>query len=197
MSHAFGAAFDNPDLLVAVVIGDGEAETGPLMGSLHSNKFLNPIRDGAVLPILHLNGYKIANPTISARISPEELHSLFVGFGWTPYLVEGDDPAVMHQQMAATLEDCVTRIRSIQADARESGSCERPRWPMIILRTPKGWTAPERSRRPSSGRIVARAPDPDPRRRRKPGAPEDAGGVDAPLSTRRNCSTRRAGLFRS
>ena len=101
-----------------VVIGDGEAETGPLMGSLHSNKFLNPIRDGAVLPILHLNGYKIANPTISARISPEELHSLFVGFGWTPYLVEGDDPAVMHQQMAATLEECVTQIRSIQADAR-------------------------------------------------------------------------------
>jgi len=143
VSHAFGAAFDNPDLLVAVVIGDGEAETGPLMGSLHSNKFLNPIRDGAVLPILHLNGYKIANPTISARISPEELHSLFVGFGWTPYLVEGDDPAVMHQQMAATLDECVTRIRSVQAEARASGNCERPRWPMIILRTPKGWTAPK------------------------------------------------------
>ena len=142
VSHAFGAAFDNPDLLVTVVIGDGEAETGPLMGSLHSNKFLNPIRDGAVLPILHLNGYKIANPTISARISPEELHSLFVGFGWTPHLVEGDDPAVVHQQMAATLDDCVTRIRSIQADARRSGTCERARWPMIILRTPKGWTAP-------------------------------------------------------
>ena len=143
VSHAFGAAFDNPDLFVTVVIGDGEAETGLLMGSLHSNKFLNPIRDGAVLPILHLNGYKIANPTISARISPEELHSLFVGFGWTPYVVEGDDPAVVHQQMAAALEDCVTRIRSIQADARESGRCERPHWPMIILRTPKGWTAPK------------------------------------------------------
>ena len=143
VSHAFGAAFDNPDLLVTVVVGDGEAETGPLMGSLHSNKFLNPIRDGAVLPILHLNGYKIANPTISARISPEELHSLFVGFGWTPYLVEGDDPAVMHQQMAAALDECVTRIRSIQADARASGHCERPRWPLIILRTPKGWTAPK------------------------------------------------------
>jgi xylulose-5-phosphate/fructose-6-phosphate phosphoketolase len=143
VSHAFGAAFDNPDLLVTVVIGDGEAETGPLMGSLHSNKFLNPIRDGAVLPILHLNGYKIANPTISARISPEELHSLFVGFGWTPYLVEGDDPAVMHQQMAATLDECVMRIRSIQAEARAGGNCERPRWPMIILRTPKGWTAPK------------------------------------------------------
>jgi xylulose-5-phosphate/fructose-6-phosphate phosphoketolase len=143
VSHAFGAAFDNPDLLVAVVVGDGEAETGPLMGSLHSNKFLNPIRDGAVLPVFHVNGYKIANPTISARVSPEELHSLLVGFGWTPYLVEGDDPAVMHQQMAATLEDCVTRIRSIQADARASGSCERPSWPMIVLRTPKGWTAPK------------------------------------------------------
>ncbi|MEP6917235.1 MAG: phosphoketolase family protein [Acidobacteriota bacterium] len=143
VSHAFGAAFDNPDLLVTVVVGDGEAETGPLMGSLHSNKFLDPIRDGAVLPILHLNGYKIANPTISARIAPEELHSLFVGFGWTPYLVEGDDPVVMHQQMAATLEDCVGRIRSIQADARRRGSWERPRWPMIILRTPKGWTAPK------------------------------------------------------
>jgi xylulose-5-phosphate/fructose-6-phosphate phosphoketolase len=143
VSHAFGAAFDNPDLLVAVVVGDGEAETGPLMGSLHSNKFLNPIRDGAVLPILHLNGYKIANPTISARIPPEELHSLFVGFGWTPCVVEGDDPAAMHQQMAATLEACITQIRSIQADARRTGSCERPHWPMIILRTPKGWTAPE------------------------------------------------------
>jgi xylulose-5-phosphate/fructose-6-phosphate phosphoketolase len=142
VSHAFGAAFDNPDLLVAVVIGDGEAETGPLMASLHSNKFLNPIRDGAVLPILHLNGYKIANPTISARISPEELHSLFVGFGWTPYLIEGDDPPVLHRKMAATLETCVARIRSIQADARRSGTCERPRWPMIILKTPKGWTAP-------------------------------------------------------
>jgi xylulose-5-phosphate/fructose-6-phosphate phosphoketolase len=142
VSHGFGAAFDNPDLLVAVVIGDGEAETGPLMGSLHSNKFLDPIRDGAVLPILHLNGYKIANPTISARISPEELHSLFVGFGWTPYLVEGSEPTEMHRKMAAALEDCVERIRSIQADARRSGNALRPRWPMIILRTPKGWTAP-------------------------------------------------------
>ena len=143
VSHAFGAAFDNPDLLVAAVIGDGEAETGPLMGSLHSNKFLNPIRDGAVLPILHLNGYKIANPTISARISPEELHSLFVGFGWSPYIVEGDDPLTMHPKMAAALEDCVNQIRSIQQEARRSGNAQRPRWPMIILRTPKGWTAPK------------------------------------------------------
>src|SRR5579864_1464818 len=143
VSHAFGAAFDNPGLIVAVVIGDGEAETGPLMGSLHSNKFLNPVRDGAVLPILHLNGYKIANPTISARISSEELHHLFAGFGWTPYLVEGGDPPVMHGKMAATLEDCVNEIRSIQEAARRSGKPDRPRWPIIVLRTPKGWTAPK------------------------------------------------------
>ena len=143
VSHAFGAAFDNPDLIVTVVIGDGEAETGPLMGSLHSNKFLNPVRDGAVLPILHLNGYKIANPTISARISPEELHSLFVGFGWSPYIVEGEDPRVMHGKMAVALEDCVNQIRSIQEEARRNGNLERPRWPLVILRTPKGWTAPK------------------------------------------------------
>jgi len=143
VSHAFGAAFDNPDLIVAVVIGDGEAETGPLMGSLHSNKFLNPVRDGAVLPILHLNGYKIANPTVSARISEEELNSLFVGFGWTPYLVEGDDPALMHRKMSATLEECINQIRAIQEDARRTGIHQRPSWPMIILRTPKGWSAPE------------------------------------------------------
>jgi xylulose-5-phosphate/fructose-6-phosphate phosphoketolase len=143
VSHAFGAAFDNPDLIVAVVIGDGEAETGPLMGSLHSNKFLNPVRDGAVLPILHLNGYKIANPTVSARISEEELNSLFVGFGWTPYLVEGDDPALMHRKMSATLEECIKQIRAIQEDARRTGIHQRPSWPMIILRTPKGWSAPE------------------------------------------------------
>jgi len=143
VSHAFGAAFDNPDLIVAAVIGDGEAETGPLMGSLHSNKFLNPIRDGAVLPILHLNGYKIANPTISARITPEELHSLFVGFGWSPILVEGDDPWLMHQKMAAAVESCVDQIRSIQEQARRNRKPDRPRWPMIILRTPKGWTAPK------------------------------------------------------
>src|SRR5438094_6422918 len=143
VSHAFGAAFDNPDLIVAVVIGDGEAETGPLMGSLHSNKFLNPVRDGAVLPILHLNGYKIANPTVSARISEQELNSLFVGFGWTPYLVEGDDPPLMHRKMTATLEKCINQIRAIQEDARRTGIHQRPSWPMIILRTPKGWSAPE------------------------------------------------------
>ncbi|HYK88106.1 MAG TPA: phosphoketolase family protein [Acidobacteriota bacterium] len=143
VSHGFGAAFDNPDLIVAVVVGDGEAETGPLMGSLNSNKFLNPVHDGAVLPILHLNGYKIANPTILARITPEELHSLFRGFGWSPYFVEGDDPATMHQKMAATLEDCVRQIRSIQSEARRNGAAVRPRWPMIVLRAPKGWTSPK------------------------------------------------------
>src|SRR5439155_19947716 len=114
ISHAFGAAFDNPDLIVTVMVGDGEAETGPLATSWHSNKFLNPIRDGAVLPVLHLNGYKIANPTILARISKHELESLFVGYGYKPYFVEGHDPAAMHQNMAATLEQCITEIRSIQ-----------------------------------------------------------------------------------
>ncbi|MGO9062693.1 MAG: phosphoketolase [Candidatus Binataceae bacterium] len=142
LSHAFGAAFDNPDLIVAAVVGDGEAETGPMATSWHSNKYLNPIRDGAVLPILHLNGYKIANPTILARVTSEELHSLFVGYGYTPYFVEGDDPPRMHQQMAATLEHCVVEIRSIQEQARRAGKAVRPRWPMIVLRTPKGWTGP-------------------------------------------------------
>ena len=140
IAHAFGAAFDNPDLIATVVVGDGEAETGPLATSWHSNKFLNPVRDGAVLPILHLNGYKIANPTILARISPEELEQLFKGYGWIPYLVEGDDPAIMHQKMAATLEHCIQEIRSIQKHARSTHTAERPRWPMIILKTPKGWT---------------------------------------------------------
>lgn len=143
LSHAFGAAFDNPDLLVAAVIGDGEAETGPLMASLHSNKFLNPVRDGAVLPILHLNGYKIANPTISARIPSDELRGIFAGFGWTPHLVEGDDPPVMHRQMTAAVETCINQIHAVQEDARRHGNAMRPRWPMIILRTPKGWTAPK------------------------------------------------------
>jgi xylulose-5-phosphate/fructose-6-phosphate phosphoketolase len=143
ISHAFGAAFDNPDLLVAVMVGDGEAETGPLATSWHSNKFLNPIRDGAVLPILHLNGYKINNPTLLARISHEELEQLFKGYGWTPCFVEGHDPAVMHQRMAATLEDCLLEIRRIQREARTSGQATRQRWPMIVLRSPKGWTGPK------------------------------------------------------
>ncbi|MGB3508891.1 MAG: phosphoketolase family protein [Microcoleaceae cyanobacterium] len=146
LSHAYGAVFDNPDLIVAVAVGDGEAETGPLATAWHSNKFLNPVRDGAVLPILHLNGYKIANPTILSRISPEELESLFVGYGYTPYIVEhkeGDDINVTHQKMAATLEHCTNQIRSIQAEARRTGEAHRPRWPMIILRSPKGWTGPK------------------------------------------------------
>ncbi len=143
VSHAYGAVYDNPDLIAAVVVGDGEAETGPLATAWHSNKFLNPIRDGAVLPILNLNGYKIANPTLLSRISPEELESLFVGYGYTPYVVEGSDPLQMHQKMAATLETCVQQIRTIQAEARSTGVVKRPRWPMIILRTPKGWTGPK------------------------------------------------------
>ena len=143
MSHAFGAAFDNPDLIVSVVVGDGEAETGPLATSWHSNKFLNPIRDGAVLPILHLNGYKIANPTVLARIPAQELEDLFRGYGWTPHVVQGDDPELMHQRMAATVEDCVQQIRAIQKHARTAGDPDRPRWPMIILRSPKGWTGPK------------------------------------------------------
>ncbi|WP_263382377.1 phosphoketolase family protein [Granulicella arctica] len=143
ISHGFGAAFDNPDLIVTVVVGDGEAETGPLATSWHSNKFLNPIRDGAVLPVLHLNGYKIANPTILARISAEELDDLFKGYGWKPYVVEGDDPMLMHEKMATVMEQCVLEIKAIQKHARETGDCTRPRWPMIILRSPKGWTGPK------------------------------------------------------
>lgn len=143
LSHAFGAAFDNPDLIVAAVVGDGEAETGPLATAWHSNKFLNPVRDGAVLPILHLNGYKIANPTVLARISQEELEQLFRGYGWEPCFVEGDDPTTMHREMAQALEQCITRIRQAQTQARASGVAHRPRWPMIVLRTPKGWTGPK------------------------------------------------------
>jgi xylulose-5-phosphate/fructose-6-phosphate phosphoketolase len=143
ISHAFGAAFDNPDLLVTVVVGDGESETGPLATSWHANKFLNPIRDGAVLPVLNLNGYKINNPTILARISHEELKSLFEGYGWTPYFVEGSDIDLMHQQMAATMEQCVLEIRRIQQECRSTGKACRAHWPMIVLRSPKGWTGPK------------------------------------------------------
>ncbi len=142
ISHAYGTVYDNPDLITLVMVGDGEAETGPLATSWHSNKFLNPINDGAVLPVLHLNGYKINNPTLLARISREELEALFVGYGYTPYFVEGSDPPSMHQAMAATLEHCILEIRKIQEEARCTGKAVRPRWPMIILRSPKGWTAP-------------------------------------------------------
>jgi xylulose-5-phosphate/fructose-6-phosphate phosphoketolase len=143
ISHAYGSVFDNPDLISAVVVGDGESETGPLATAWHSNKFLNPARDGAVLPILHLNGYKINNPTIPARISHEELESLFRGYGYIPYFVEGSDPETMHQAMAATLEHCVLEIKRIQQDARDRGVTERPRYPMVVLRSPKGWSGPE------------------------------------------------------
>lgn len=143
LSHAFGAAFDNPDLIVACVVGDGEAETGPLATAWHSNKFLNPVTDGAVLPILHLNGYKIANPTIFARISREELEELFRGYGYKPYFVEGDDPMPMHRKMAETMDTVISEIQAIQHQARGNGSVCRPEWPMIILRTPKGWTCPK------------------------------------------------------
>ena len=143
LSHAYGAAFDNPDLLVCCVVGDGEAETGPLAASWHSNKFLNPKLDGAVLPILHLNGYKIANPTILARIGHEELESLLIGYGHKPHFVEGDEPEAMHQLMASTLDACIKEIKEIQRAAREDGSTLRPLWPMIVLKSPKGWTGPK------------------------------------------------------
>jgi xylulose-5-phosphate/fructose-6-phosphate phosphoketolase len=143
LAHAYGAAFDNPDLLVACVIGDGEAETGPLATSWHANKFLNPVRDGAVLPILHLNNYKIAGPTVLGRIPHEELEALFRGYGYAPHFVEGDAPEVMHQRMASTLDTVLADIKSIQDDARANGFKPRPRWPMIVLRTPKGWTGPK------------------------------------------------------
>ena len=141
--HAYGAAFDNPDLVVACVIGDGEAETGPLAASWHSNKFLNPVTDGAVLPILHLNGYKIANPTVLARIPQEELESLLCGYGYRPITVAGDDPANVHQQLATALDEAFDQIGAIQQAARLDGETGRPLWPMIMLRTPKGWTGPK------------------------------------------------------
>ena len=147
LSHSFGAVFDNPNLVVACVVGDGEAETGPLATAWHSNKFLDPITDGAVLPILHLNGYKISNPTVLARIEREELEQFLRGCGWTPHFVEGDEPQLMHEAMAATLDTAVEQIKKIQRDARDSGhsggNFARPRWPMIVLNSPKGWTGPK------------------------------------------------------
>ena len=143
LAHSFGAVFDNPDLITACVVGDGEAETGPLATAWHSNKFLNPVTDGAVLPILHLNGYKISNPTVFSRFSHEELEKFFEGCGWKPYFVEGSDPMPMHKKMAETLDEAVKDIKDIQKKAREEGNTERPIWPMIVLRTPKGWTGPK------------------------------------------------------
>src|SRR5438445_6468029 len=156
LSHSFGAVFDNPDLVVACVVGDGEAETGPLATAWHSNKFLNPANDGAVLPFLHLNGYKIANPTLLARITREELEQLLRGYGWTPYFVEGHEPGPMHEAMAATLDTAVEQIKKIQQDARPHGSSVRPRWPVIVLNSPKGWTGPKIvDRRPIEGTFRA------------------------------------------
>lgn len=143
IAHAFGAVFDNPDLIAIVVVGDGEAETGPLATSWQSNKFLNPVTDGAVLPILHLNGYKISNPTIFSRIPHDEIEDFFKGCGWKPYFVEGDDPMTMHRKMAETMDTVIEEIKAIQKHARETGDAERPKWPMIVLRTPKGWTGPK------------------------------------------------------
>ena len=143
LSHSFGAVFDNPQMIVACVVGDGEAETGPLATAWHSNKFLDPVTDGAVLPILHLNGYKISNPTILARITDEELEQLLRGYGWTPYFVTGDDPALMHEAMATTLDTVIDQIKTIQSQARAAGTHARPRWPMIVLKSPKGWTGPK------------------------------------------------------
>ena len=165
LSHAFGAVFDNPDLVAACVVGDGEAETGPLATAWHSNKFLNPVTDGVVLPILHLNGYKIANPTILARISHEELDELMRGYGWTPHFVEGDDPARMHRLMADTLDTVTGEIREIRRKSRAERSPSRPRWPMIVLRTPKGWTGPKDvDGKPVEGHFRShQVPLPDPR----------------------------------
>ncbi len=143
IAHAFGAAFDNPELLVCCVVGDGEAETGPLAASWHSNKFLNPARDGAVLLVLHLNGYKIANPTVLGRMADEELRHLFTGYGYKPFFIEGNDPEKMHQEMAGTLDVVADEIHAIQKEARSGGKDRLPLWPMIILRTPKGWTGPK------------------------------------------------------
>ena len=169
---------------MCAVVGDGEAETGPLATSWHSNKFLNPATDGAVLPILHLNGYKIANPTVLARIPREELTALMEGYGHTPYYVEGDDPAEVHQQLAATLDRALDDIREIQRRAREDGVTERPRWPMIVFRTPKGWTGPEGDRRSPGRGQLAQPPGPDERGPHQRGQPRDPRALDALLPAR-------------
>ena len=193
LSHAYGAAFDNPDLLVACVVGDGEAETGPLATSWHSNKFLNPVHDGAVLPILHLNGYKIAGPTVLARISHEELDELFRGYGYTPYFVEGDEPETMHQLMAATLDTGDRRDSSrSRPTPAPTGFKERPRWPMIVLRTPKGWTGPkEVDGKPVEGTFRShQVPMGD---MDQPGAREAPGKVDEELPPGGTVRQRRHG----
>ena len=189
--HAYGAAFDNPDLIVACVIGDGEAETGPLAGSWHSNKFLDPAQDGAVLPILHLNGYKIANPTVLARIPHDELESLLRGYGYEVHTVEGDDPKLVHQQLAATMDAVIDEIRAIQRRARVDGDLTRPAWPAIVLKTPKGWTGPKVvDGLPVEGTWRAHQV-PHRRGADQPGAPGPARGVDAVLPGRGAVRRRR------
>ena len=192
LSHAYGAAFDNPDLIVACVVGDGEAETGPLATSWHSNKFLNPATDGAVLPILHLNGYKIANPTVLARIRHDELDHLFRGYGYTPYFVEGDDPDDDAPADGAHARHRRRRDpRASRRDARNGGGRKRPLWPMIVLRTPKGWTGPEGGRRQEDRGLLALAPGAAGRHAREPGAREAPRGVDEELSARGALRRRR------
>ena len=181
ISHAYGAAYDNPDLIVACVVGDGEAETGPLATSWHSNKFLNPLTDGVVLPILHLNGYKIANPCVLARISHQELDQLFRGYGYTPYFVEGSDPEKMHQLMASTLDNILEDIHRIKADASRNGVMKRPLWPMIILRSPKGWTCPKEIDGKRTEGLLAKPPGADGRDAREAGARKDPRKVDEEL----------------
>ena len=181
VSHAFGTVFDHPDLITLVMVGDGEAETGPLATSWHSNKFLNPISDGAVLPVLHLNGYKINNPTVLARITHEELAALFVGYGYTPYFVEGSDPESMHQAMAATLEHCVLEIQRFQEEARRTGKAFRPRWPDDHPAHPQGLDRARGGGRPLPGRFLAGPPGPHHRRRHQPGPPEAPGNLAAQL----------------
>ena len=182
LSHAFGAAFDNPDLIVAAVVGDGEAESGPLAGAWKSTSFLNPAHDGAVLPILHLNGYKISGPTVLARDSDDDIRDLLQGNGYEVHFVEGDDPPRVHQAFAATLDRCYDRIRAIQQAARQNGVSERPRWPAIVLRTPKGWTGPKVVRRPAGRGHVSRAPGADGQREERSGPIRAARRVAAQLS---------------
>ena len=191
LSHAYGAAFDNPDLVVACVVGDGEAETGPLATSWHSNKFLDPVHDGAVLPILHLNGYKIANPTVLARIPEDELRSLMVGLGYKPHFVSGDDPAKMHQIMARTFDLVFDEIAEIQGAARRGASTGRPVWPMIVLKTPKGWTGPKEVDGQKTEGFLALAPGSALRVGGKTGARRPAARLDAELPPERAVRRRR------
>ena len=197
LSHAYGMVFDNPDSIVACVVGDGEAETGPLATAWHSNKFINPARDGAVLPILNLNGYKIANPTILARISREELEALFVGYGYKPYFVEGSDPAVMHQKMAETLERAIDEIRTMQRAARQSNDATPPALAHDRAAVAQGLDRAQGAGRAQAGGLLAIAPGPLRRRARQPGPPEGAGGVDAQLPARGAVRCAAGGWCRS